>query len=199
MQLINSDAAVVAVIADCNVVNEQTGTTVLYSSHYEPGSLIRGRQFLMDVENGMAQTTHLSTLYNRKQAIDTEFYRLDIISSDFEYLYRLVLHGKVAYYKRVVGIWRLHGANTVTTKSLADSIKNLQLPGAVANYAAQNKEDLVKWKIGMEQNMIAAILIEAKQAKRLVPVFFKLFNVYPFALLRLLFNFSAVIKHLARR
>ena len=199
MQLIHNDASVVAVIADCSVLNEQTGTAVLYSSYYENGSLIKGRQFLMDVERGTAQTTHLSTLYNRQQAIDTEFYRLDIISSDFESLYRLVLHGKVAYYKKAVGVWRLHGANIVTTKNIDDSIKNLQLPSAVANYAGQKNDNLIQWRIGMEQNMIAAILIEAKEARRLGAVFFKLFAAYPQAMLRLLLNFSAVLKHLAKR
>ena len=69
----------------------------------------------------------------------------------------------------------------------------------MANYAGQKNDNLIQWRIGMEQNMIAAILIEAKEARRLGAVFFKLFAAYPQAMLRLLLNFSAVLKHLAKR
>ncbi len=59
--------------------------------------------------------------------MDVGFYRKDILSSDFESLYRLMLGGKVAFVDRVVALWRQHGANASATSSYGALIANLDV------------------------------------------------------------------------
>ena len=54
---------------------------------------------------------HLSTLYRRADAMSADFYRVPVLSSDWECLYRLALRGRVAFIDRDVGVWRVHGGN----------------------------------------------------------------------------------------
>jgi len=54
---------------------------------------------------------HLATLYRRDVAERVDMYRSSAISSDWESLYRLALHGRVAFMDRNIGVWCLHGAN----------------------------------------------------------------------------------------
>lgn len=188
--------AAVAVIADCEVLMEQKGETILYTSKYKNGELVGGVRFLEDVQKQEAQTTHLTTMYDRAKAMAINFYQLDIISSDFESLYRLLLQGPVVYYKKPVGVWRQHGNNMVTKKTVGESILNLQMPASVASYARKKGIDLSGWEKATLKNMIAAILVEAKQENRLLKTFSRLMLNYPIASVQLLFNFSSVLKHL---
>ncbi len=188
--------AAVAVIADCEVLVEQKGKTILYTSKYKNGEQVDGVRFLQDVQKQEAQTTHLTTMYDRAKAMAINFYHMDIISSDFESLYRLLLQGPLVYYKKVVGVWRQHGNNMVTKKTVGESILNLQMPASVAAYARKNAVDLAGWEKATLQNMIAAILVEAKQENRLLKTFYRLMLNYPLASVQLLLNFSSVLKHL---
>ena len=196
VKMIKQNNHAVAVIADCLVLDEQNGKRNLYSSQYSHEQLVDGIRFLKDIQLQKAQTTHLTTLYNREKAIDIHFYNSNIMSSDFESLYRLVLHGSVIYLKKTIGVWRHHGNNLVTVKSLNDSIKNLTLPGLVTTYAASLGIQLSKWEKDMMQNMIAALMIEAKKNGKMMSTYLKIVQHYPVAAFRLLFNFSSVIKHL---
>jgi glycosyltransferase involved in cell wall biosynthesis len=196
VKLAQENPAAVAVIADCEVLMEQKGESILYTSKYQNGELIEGVQFLQDVRKQQAQTTHLTTIYNRSKAIAINFYQLDILSSDFESLYRLLLCGSVVYYKKPVGVWRQHGKNLVTQKTVSESILNLQMPASVAAYARKKGVDLTGWENATLKNMIAAILVEAKHENRLLKTFYSLMLKYPMASVQLLFNFSSVLKHL---
>lgn len=196
VKLIEQNPTAVAVIANCKVLDEQTGKTVLYTSHYQHKEKVEGVQFLKDVQEQRAQTTHLTTLYHRHKAMEIHFYQTPIMSSDFESLYRLVLHGSVVYLKQTVGLWLHHGNNLVKIKSLDESIENLKLPAVVSAYALTLGISLDKWEKAMLQNMIAALLIEAKNEGRLMHTCIKMVKFYPVATLQLLFNFSSVLKHL---
>jgi glycosyltransferase involved in cell wall biosynthesis len=49
---------------------------------------------------------HLATLYRRREALLSGFFRMDTLSSDLESICRLSLKGKVAFLNRNVGVWR---------------------------------------------------------------------------------------------
>jgi glycosyltransferase involved in cell wall biosynthesis len=196
VKLVQENPPAVAVIADCEVLMEQKGETILYTSKYANGELIEGVRFLQDVQKQQAQTTHLTTVYDREKAKAINFYQLDILSSDFESLYRLLLQGSVVYYKKPVGVWRQHGNNMVTKKTVSESIVNLQMPASVAAFARRNGVDLAGWERATLKNMMAAILVEARQEKRLLPTFYRLILNYPLASIQLMLNFSSVLKHL---
>lgn len=54
---------------------------------------------------------HLTSLYHRQTACRIGFYQIDISSTDWESLLRLVLHGKVILSEKIAGVWRKHGNN----------------------------------------------------------------------------------------
>lgn len=69
---------------------------------------------------------HLATVYRSDLARRSGIYRSPAISSDWESLYRLALHGRVAFMDRNVGVWCLHGANasgSANWRALADNLE----------------------------------------------------------------------------
>jgi hypothetical protein len=65
-------------------------------------------------------------LYKVQKAKDLDFYRADIVSSDWESLFRYILTGRVAFISDPVAVWRIHGHNATRTMSVDDRIMNLQ-------------------------------------------------------------------------
>lgn len=70
---------------------------------------------------------HLAVLYRRQEAVALDFYRSPAISSDWESLYRLAAHGKLRFLDRVVGVWRIHGANASSSRERQAMIDNLDI------------------------------------------------------------------------
>jgi len=70
---------------------------------------------------------HMATLYKRETALDLDFYRLNVISSDWESLYRLAVHGKVKYLDRIVGVWRIHNENETGIVDFQKFVANLEI------------------------------------------------------------------------
>ena len=64
---------------------------------------------------------HATNLYNRKLALELDFYRLNAWAADSEGLFRLCLHGNVVYLNNIVVIWRLHDSNNTFNAKLAIS------------------------------------------------------------------------------
>lgn len=94
--------------------------------------------------------SHLATLYNRKAAIDINFYNMNILSADIESFLRLALHGDVLLVKKSVGVWLQHGNN-----SSAFNVNTIKEYGGVAlinscyDYAFKSGVDIKKldaWK-----------------------------------------------------
>jgi glycosyltransferase involved in cell wall biosynthesis len=56
-------------------------------------------------------------LFRRDIAIRTGFFRYDILSSDFESLYRLMIGHKIGFLDEVAGLWRQHDRNASKTCS----------------------------------------------------------------------------------
>ena len=196
-QIEKNNDHLVAVIANSLVLDEKNNSSVLYSSNYTDEQLVSGRQFLQDVAAQRAQTTHLSTLYNRQKAMETGFYHLDILSSDFESIYRLALQGDIVYLKTTAGTWRKHGANAVEQKSVREMIKNLSLPASVDDYAKSLAVNLGNWKSLMLKNMIAAYLLEAKKNGRLIKTFISCFFARPVATIKTISRLGKVLKHIS--
>lgn len=92
---------------------------------------------------------HLASIYNREFALKLKFYELNIISSDWESLRRLVLHGSVLLCGRVVGVWRGHGINISKGLDINSNIENILSFLNPYEYALKmnfNKLKLDKWK-----------------------------------------------------
>lgn len=67
---------------------------------------------------------HLTTLFHRSTAMQIDFYRKDLLSSDLESFMRLALHGKVFIIGRAVGVWLQHQENAGICASKEDIIAN---------------------------------------------------------------------------
>src|SRR5262245_37432906 len=61
----------------------------------------------------------LTTLVRRKAAIDIDFYRYKILSSDFESYYRLMVGHRIAFLDEIAGLWRQHKGNLSKSRSFA--------------------------------------------------------------------------------
>lgn len=121
VELAYSEPGIVIVAARRNVVTA-TGTR-------EPlqmdTAILSGKEALLRYNVQKYHFSHLATLYHRPSALNCDFYRMDVISSDWESLLRLALTGKVAYLDRVVGCWNLHGNNASINNCWIDLVKNL--------------------------------------------------------------------------
>ncbi len=69
---------------------------------------------------------HNTAIYKKEKAVNLDFYRRDIISSDWESLHRYILTGKVAFLNTNASIWRIHQANATQNISAQDRGSNLQ-------------------------------------------------------------------------
>jgi glycosyltransferase involved in cell wall biosynthesis len=78
---------------------------------------------------------HSTNLYNRKLACEIGFYWHPSNASDAEGLYKLCLHGKVAFLKDVPVVWRIHGENTTYSKKIGKQIKELDFIDSIFNYS----------------------------------------------------------------
>lgn len=71
--------------------------------------------------------SHMSTLYNRKDSIDSGFYQYDILSSDIFSILQLCINkknGVVILTKTISGVWFMHGANISKTLSINVHLRN---------------------------------------------------------------------------
>jgi glycosyltransferase involved in cell wall biosynthesis len=80
---------------------------------------------------------HMSTVYRRLDALKLDFYRSNTSSSDWESLYRLCMHGQVAFLDRVVGVWRIHGGNETGTTDTSKHLSNLSIWPAIFTHASE--------------------------------------------------------------
>ena len=71
---------------------------------------VDGKNFLLGFPERY-NIQHLAALYNRKKAMEIDFYRSNTLRSDSESLLRLALRGEVALYPKPVGVWKEHGSN----------------------------------------------------------------------------------------
>ena len=88
---------------------------------------IEGCELFLLLASKSVSLFHNTCLYKRRKAIAMDFYRSNIISSDWESLHRYILTGKVAYLNEVAAVWRIHGRNATRLISAQQRIDNLKV------------------------------------------------------------------------
>jgi hypothetical protein len=105
---------------------------------------------------------HAACLYRREVALPLDFYRMDILSSDFESFYRLMAHGRVAFVDSVAAFWRQHGGNASADPPAARQIANLAvIDGPAAHYVAEGAmapEEAAVWASGCRAGLLLSAL-----------------------------------------
>lgn len=167
---------------------------VIHSDYGEELSCVDGKDYFLNIPSKKTYFSHLATLYHRQKAMELGFYGEDIISADYESLYRLVLTGNVISYDKVVGVWRIHGGNETIQKinSVDQIMKNftfIEKPALFAQ-AYLDKAAVHKWRT---ENLV--IVIESYIAKTLIErpshsfsLLARIFGRYPGLFIRACWN-----------
>jgi glycosyltransferase involved in cell wall biosynthesis len=124
--------------------------------------IIDGNKFLINFPKGHT-IPHLTCLYRRKDAIELDFYSINIISSDWESILRLCINNKIGFINRHVGIWRRHVSNESRSINVNRLLENLKYITSVSSFARCNTNltvrQLAKWKKKMLiRNLIREII-----------------------------------------
>jgi len=106
---------------------------------------------------------HLSTLYNREYAMGIDYYRTDILSSDWESVLRLIMKNKIGFVNKYIGIWRKHKTNESKTGDLKKLISNIKFIESPYQYALNNnfykKGALNKWRERMLKRYFVKLIV----------------------------------------
>jgi glycosyltransferase involved in cell wall biosynthesis len=95
-----------------------------------------GTDYVLSLPRREMRMHHLSALYRRSPAMAIGFYRADIVSSDYESLYRLAIGSKIVHLPTKVAVWRRHMANASTKQDPDGVIRNFALFTGVREHAA---------------------------------------------------------------
>ena len=176
---------VVMVAASCERLVDGKLDYIVRSKYEHELSCIDGKNYFLDLPEGKAYFSHLSTLYNRAKAIGLNFYCEDILSADFESLYRLILTGNIVSYDKVVGVWRIHGENVSSRNffSAEDIIRNFKFVENTALFAITylpNKK-IKSWRKVYLVKIIESYILQViiTKPKNSIAIIFRLFKKYP--------------------
>jgi glycosyltransferase involved in cell wall biosynthesis len=89
-------------------------------------AVMQGSDLFLRLARDRLSVFHSTAVYKREKAMGLDFYREDIVSSDWESLHRYILTGKVAFLDTVACVWRIHGNNATGRRSVEDRIRNLR-------------------------------------------------------------------------
>jgi glycosyltransferase involved in cell wall biosynthesis len=126
MTLAQADSSIDLVFANTYLCRDD-----LDGSLYDPPEnknlpdLLEGKDLLLRFANEKLSLYHLTCLYKVQKARETDFYRANIVSSDWESLFRYILTGRAAFISDCVAAWRIHGENATRTMSVEDRVLNM--------------------------------------------------------------------------
>lgn len=128
MKMTASDAGIDLVFSNAARLHEDRGGKLAAPSENKNlTAVMAGPDLFLKLANKGISLFHSTAIYKRRKAISLDFYRLDIISSDWESLHRYILTGKVAFLDTIASVWRIHGGNATRNISAQDRGRNLQV------------------------------------------------------------------------
>lgn len=190
---------VVMVTGACERLVEGKLDYTIRSKYNAELSCIDGKTYFLDLPSEKAYFIHLCTLYDRAKAIALNFYGEDILSTDYESLYRLSLTGNIICYDKIVGIWRIHGENESRRNmfSVNEIIRNFSFVENAALFARSYlaKEMIQTWRKAYLVKIIEGYILNViiYRPKSSFVIIFRLFKKYP------LFFIQACLKILSRK
>ncbi len=93
-----------------------------------------GMEYLLSWPRKKQRIHHLTALYSREKALSIGFYTANIVSSDYESLFRLMGLGKIAYLPIPVAVWRHHEKNASANKNTGEKVADLAVFGSIAGF-----------------------------------------------------------------
>ena len=164
IQFIREDSSIVLVGAGIRVLNEATQRSESFG--LTDHTVVFDGKEVFSKYNRLPN--HQTDLYRRDLAQKLDFYRHPSTGSDSESLFRLCLHGKVAYLAEDVAVWRIHSSNTTFVHDINKQIKELSFIDSVYSYSLQflDKETAGKWRTNMYRSMVMHLLSISGSAKK---------------------------------
>lgn len=108
---------------------------------------------------------HATCLYHRPSALAIGFYRHDILSTDFESFYRLMLDGKVGFVHDIAALWRQHDANATRAPGIDALARNVAVFDGPAQRAAQtgclDEARAERWRRGCRARYVVSLVAQA--------------------------------------
>lgn len=99
----------------------------------EKEQVLKAKSYILDFYK-RRYFSHMSTVYNRKLAIASGFYELDILSSDIYSFLKMCVEypdRQVIISKRISGFWVQSNQNASNTKSIAVNADNIKMFGSL--------------------------------------------------------------------
>jgi glycosyltransferase involved in cell wall biosynthesis len=119
--------------------------------------IVDGTGYVLSLPRPAWRMHHLTTLYRAEVARAIDFYRADIVSSDYESLFRLALGNRLAHLEAKVAVWRRHGGNASCQQDSEKSIRNFALFQSVRDFAIErlgpgSESDFDPWLVRTVSN-----------------------------------------------
>jgi glycosyltransferase involved in cell wall biosynthesis len=155
MEYFKKDDGVVLVFANQNVLHEQY--SICENTGFTFSSRINGNWiFINYLRNGIC-IPHVTAVYKRRDALNLDFYRLDIESSDWESILRLIIGREVGFLQDTVATWRIHGGNESSKKNVDSDLLNITFIESLYDFASSCGFDATELKI-WKTRMLKAFL-----------------------------------------
>lgn len=128
----------------------ESQNSLISQDSYGIGEELDGTQLFMNYFKYDHGLFHITSLYNREEALKANFYSTDIISSDIDSLLRIIIGKKVQHIDLPTAVWREHEENISGSIDVQKRVDNLKLITEVFKYHCSIKSLplnlLVKWK-----------------------------------------------------
>jgi glycosyltransferase involved in cell wall biosynthesis len=164
-------------------------------------SIVEGNLVFKGIPKKKYQLFHLTSLYHRESSLGIDFYRMNIISSDYESLYRLILGKKVAFISSPVAAWRSHGNNESKSTNIQKLMKNYKMFDSIYAYLNEHKlfysTQRLIWYVNASSkkyytNVLS--LLAGKRYKDLLTLSLFMLSNYTSAFIKTVFNPKLYIK-----
>jgi len=152
------------VFARQKVLFERDNTLVEDKINTNLFDVMDGNELFLNFYKGVS-VPHLSTLYNRNKAMDTDYYAHDLLSADMESMLKLMINNKVGYINKFVGVWRKHQENASRKVSYDELKNNASYIENVYQYAINeghfNENQLKTWRLQMLKRYFVKNILRA--------------------------------------
>lgn len=149
VRLINKYKNISFVFAKQIIYKKDENNKIYSNVNYD--EFINGNSLFLNSIFKNIDIPHLATLYNRKKALELNFYDKNIISSDRESLLKLSLNHKVAFLNIDAGCWLHHNKNISQNVKLEEILENIKMYDRLYDYARPNTKlnlfKLILWKL----------------------------------------------------
>ena len=154
MALVGSDPSVVLVFANVESLIDATGDRRRSDCNSRlKNGVMEGDELFLRLATEPIALYHATCLYRRDLAIELDFYRADILSSDWESLYRLILCGRVGFLEMIAAVWRRHAESATKVAKFEARAENLERILGPFRYARSlrrfSNRELRDWLRGM--------------------------------------------------